>query len=123
MNAILLTAYVWVVMPAASDMEFESLAGLPGVCVNIVLGGAAEDTWLDEIQVAVELRLRKNGIRVFTDEELANSLSRPYLQVAITANSLGDDTAHVGVSLFQWMRRQIEPVGPFRRRHGLMEGS
>lgn len=93
------------IVQAATPSERESLEGLPGVRVlldDILPEAQKEGLSPDDIRTSVELILRSSGIRILSQAELANTVSRPMLMIAITAIRR-DETygINVAVELFQ----------------------
>ena len=89
-------------LSVASDDEHarRSLVGLTGVHVIVEpLTPEVERQGLTRIaiQTDAELRLRKAGIRVFTDEEFAKDLDAPFLGLAATIST---ESGSWGVSQF-----------------------
>jgi len=104
--------------------ERRSLAGLEGVGVLIKMPEAEEYGFqADELQVIAELGLRRNGIKVLTDEEFVKARGNPYLDVSVTmVGGLSDDevilggaaAAMVDVALKQSVLLQRDPTILYR---------
>lgn len=82
---------------SAEDDKFsrETLAGLPGVAV--IIEEVKPPLQKSTIQTDVELRLRRAGIRVLSEEERLQTTGFPYLYVNV--NHMGDNIAAKGVSV------------------------
>ena len=97
---------------AADDIERDSLKGLPGVQVVVEqLEADVEQHGLTAaaIKTDVELRLRRSGIRVFSDLREDPSPAKAYVYVNINIKEAGSGGLYavsVSVALNQWLRSQ-----------------
>lgn len=94
---------------ATSQVTLNTLAGLDGVGIVIenISGAELCNLTRDELQMIVELGLRRNGIKVLTEEEASRTEYVPYIYVAVTVAGNPDTAiraAMVDVRLGQLMR-------------------
>ena len=82
------SAFVSVTFAQTKKQEIESLRGLQGVRVvveNIHPEAERDGLTRSQLQVVVELELRKAGIKVLTEEEQSSTPGSPFLYVNVTA--------------------------------------
>lgn len=82
---------------ADSEYDRESLRGLRGINVTVErigreFGSIASE---NEFQTAIELRLRKEGIRVYTEEERLTDPRGPVLYLNVNLLALNDGNTYV----------------------------
>jgi hypothetical protein len=123
--AILAIAFLLItsVSLAGDELEQRALRGLNGVYVLVeVLNPEAERLGLtqDQIKTDVELRLRKAGVRVLTNEDRYKTPGMPYLYVNVNTSfksGTGLCAHSVGVELKEMvmLARRFETVGSIWR--------
>jgi hypothetical protein len=103
---------VFLLLPGVSHaltLKQKALIGLKGVGIDIVkTSPEAKSLGLTENQIKtdVELRIRKAGIRVLTDEERQETPGFPFLQVAVTtmvSQDRGLMVFSIAVDLVEWV--------------------
>ena len=104
------------VEPSGKDLLDEihrrSLAGLEGIRVLIdIVGAEQHGLTKDELRVITELGLRRNGIKVLTEEEWVNAGCGPYLCVDVTVvGSSNAKAAMISVELLQSVLLERDPT-------------
>ena len=98
----------------SSEIGHRTLCGLEGV--NVLIENIAPDAEGDglhrsTLQVDVELRLRKAGIRVLTEEEMLNLPNMPhlYVNIQVMKRKNGGYIYSIAVSLSEWVKLIREP--------------
>jgi hypothetical protein len=93
LGVAVLVSVAWAIQTGGTDLSSKlqrrSLAGLEGVAVLVRLYSEDEPEKYglryDELKTITELGLRRNGIKVLTDEEHLKARGMPKLDVSITA--------------------------------------
>jgi len=93
---------------AAQTYGRESLRDIQGVSIQIVANDLVEETNLEveELQIIVELELRKAGIRVLTEDERLDVSGQPFLSVNIAGAGfrLSQDRSTLGHAFWMQLR-------------------
>ena len=84
----------------------QSLRGIQGVKVEIVINDTARKIGLskDQLRTDVELKLRKAGIKVLTENEKLNVPGKPYLVLNLAALETGKKRDTFGYAYFIELR-------------------
>jgi hypothetical protein len=109
----------------ALTVEQKVLVGVKGVSVVVVVENmkprAGSGLTEDQLKVYVELRLRKAGVRVLTEEERGETPGNPYLYVNVSTYIEADDPIvaySILVQLKEWvtLARGFETTGVIWQR-------
>lgn len=100
------------------DIERQSLRGLPGAAVIVeLLEAEIETAGITAIQIKtdVELRLRKGGIRVLTNDEVKTTLGLPLLVVTVGLSKVSELERHVGTFYTQYLLVELKQFVSLKR--------
>jgi hypothetical protein len=111
---VMTTAVVWGLDSKATRESLRGLTGVEVLAENISQDLTSGGLTTSQIQTDVELRLRKAGIRVLTEEQASDTLGNPYLYIRVigmqdrtVAGRVLGHSIFIGVSLKQkvWLVR------------------